>query len=119
MTVLTVQLHPMKLHGTYMNSFMFNLGLVLSCAIPAVQFCDEAFKDYGRLTAIRTMMGVQIHYLQGMSVMWEYNIFVYAIIGFAFLTTGVLIARPRDNASPVDDIRKKIERQVRENRDVV
>ncbi|KAJ0407253.1 hypothetical protein P43SY_008028 [Pythium insidiosum] len=107
-------LHPMKLHGTYMNSMLFNLGLVLACCIPAVQFCDEAFRDYGRLTAIRTMMGVQIRYLQGMSYLWEYNIFVYGILVFALLTTLYLIAKPRDNASPVDDLRKKIERQVRE-----
>lgn len=112
-------LHPMKLHGTYMNSMMFNLGLVLMCAIPAVQFCDEAFKDYGRLTSIRTMMGVQIKHLQGMRFFWEYNIFVYGILVFALLTTIILIAKPKDNASPVDDIRKKIERQVREHRSVV
>jgi LMBR1 domain-containing protein 1 len=84
-------LHPMKLHGTYMNSMMFNLGLVLMCAIPAVQFCDDAFKDYGRLTAIRTMMGVQIRYLQGMSFFWEYNIFVYGILVFAIITALFLV----------------------------
>uniref|UniRef100_K3X7A6 Uncharacterized protein n=1 Tax=Globisporangium ultimum (strain ATCC 200006 / CBS 805.95 / DAOM BR144) TaxID=431595 RepID=K3X7A6_GLOUD len=111
-------LHPMKLHGTYMNSMLFNLGLVLSCSIPVVQFCDQAFQDYGRLTSIRTMMGNQIHYLQGMSFFWEYNIFVYAILAFSLLTMMFLIAKPKDNSSPVDEIRKKIERQVRETRSV-
>lgn len=84
-------LHPMKLHGTYMNSMLFNLGLVLSCSIPTVQFCDQAFQDYGRLTSIRTMMGNQIRHLQGMSFFWEYNIFVYAILAFALLTTVFLV----------------------------
>lgn len=84
-------LHPMKLHGTYMNSMLFNLGLVLSCSIPAVQFCDQAFKDYGRLTSIRTMMGTQIYHLQGMSFFWAYNIFVYAILVFALLTAIFLV----------------------------
>ncbi|DAZ99869.1 TPA: hypothetical protein N0F65_008612 [Lagenidium giganteum] len=112
-------LHPMKLHGTYMNSLLFNLGLVLFCAIPAVQFCDEAFKDYGRLTAIRNLMGVQIRYLQGMTFFWEYNIFIYGILVFCLITGIFLGIKPRDNASPVDDIRKKIERQVREHREGV
>lgn len=110
-------LHPMKLHGTYMNSFLFNLGLVLFCSIPAVQFCDEAFKDYGRLTTIRHMMGVQIRYLQGISIFWEYNVFVYAILAFCFLTGVFLSIKPKDNATALDGIRKRIEKQVRTSRD--
>ncbi|KAL4118587.1 hypothetical protein PRIC2_010912 [Phytophthora ramorum] len=114
MRCFCIALHPMKLHGTYMNSLVFNLGLVLLCAIPSVQFCDQAFADYDRLTALRTLLGVQIHYLKGMSVVWDYNIFVYAIIIISIITAGILLAKPRDRASPVDDIRKRIERQVRE-----
>ncbi|KAE8958695.1 hypothetical protein PR002_g30788 [Phytophthora rubi] len=36
MRCFCIALHPMKLHGTYMNSLVFNLDLVLLCAIPAV-----------------------------------------------------------------------------------
>ncbi|KAF1777680.1 Lipocalin-1 receptor [Phytophthora cactorum] len=103
-----------EVHGTYMNSLIFNLGLVLLCAIPSVQFCDQAFADYDRLTALRTLMGVQIHYLKGMRTIWDYNIFVYAILIISLITAGILLAKPRDRASPVDDIRKRIERQVRD-----
>ncbi|KAF1783237.1 LMBR1-like membrane protein [Phytophthora cactorum] len=114
MRCFCIALHPMKLHGTYMNSLIFNLGLVLLCAIPSVQFCDQAFADYDRLTALRTLMGVQIHYLKGMRTIWDYNIFVYAILIISLITAGILLAKPRDRASPVDDIRKRIERQVRD-----
>ncbi|KAF4316909.1 hypothetical protein BBO99_00008267 [Phytophthora kernoviae] len=114
MRCFCIALHPMKLHATYMNSLVFNLGLVLLCAIPSVQFCDQAFADYDRLTALRTLLGVQIHYLKGMSVVWDYNIFIYAILIISLVTAGVLIAKPRDRSSPVDDIRKRIERQVRD-----
>ncbi|GAB9467301.1 hypothetical protein Gpo141_00004653 [Globisporangium polare] len=69
-------LHPLKLSGTCMNSMLFNLGLVLLCSILVVQFYDQAFQDYGRLTSIRTMMGNQIYHLQGMSFFWEHNLFV-------------------------------------------
>ncbi|KAG6614306.1 LMBR1-like membrane protein [Phytophthora cinnamomi] len=114
MRCFCIALHPMKLHATYMNSLVFNLGLVLLCAIPSVQFCDQAFADYDRLTALRTLLGVQIHYLKGMRTIWDYNIFIYAIIIISFITAGILMAKPRDRASPVDGIRKRIERQVRE-----
>lgn len=114
MRCFCIALHPMKLHGTYMNSLIFNLGLILLCAIPSVQFCDQAFADYGRLTAIRTLMGVQIHYLKGMRTIWDYNIFIYAILVISLVTAGILLAKPRDRASSVDGIRKRIERQVRD-----
>ncbi|KAL8008832.1 putative LMBR1-like membrane protein [Plasmopara halstedii] len=93
MRCFCIALHPMKLHGTYMNSLIFNLGLTLLCAIPSVQFCDQAFADYGRLTALRTLMGVQIHYLKGMSTIWDYNIFIYAIFVISFLTAAILLAK--------------------------
>ena len=34
-----------------MNSFLFNLALILLCASPCAQFCSRAFADYGRFTA--------------------------------------------------------------------
>ncbi|KAI9916688.1 hypothetical protein PsorP6_017040 [Peronosclerospora sorghi] len=114
MRCFCIALHPIKLHGTYMHSMLFNLGVVLVCAIPAVQFCDQAFAEYDRLTALRTLMGVQIHYLNGMRPLWDYNIFVYAILCISSITAGFLVANPRDRASPVDDLRKRIERHVRD-----
>lgn len=53
MRFLCMTLHPMKPGKTYMSSFMFNIGLVLLCALPVVQFCSNAFADYARFATIR------------------------------------------------------------------
>ncbi|RHZ12412.1 hypothetical protein DYB37_001268 [Aphanomyces astaci] len=105
-------LHPMEYNGTYMNSFLFNLALILLCCIPVVQFSNQAFSDYVRLTTIQTMMGIQLRYMKGFSAFWVHNVFLYAILVIVLLTTLYLAVRPRDTSSKTDAIRKKIEKQV-------
>lgn len=90
------QIHPMKLNKTYMSSFMFNVGLILLCALPVVQFCVTAFSDYARYTNISQVMGTQVEYLKFFKWFWSSNIFVYALLGVAVLTTLYLFCKPRD-----------------------
>jgi LMBR1 domain-containing protein 1 len=45
-------IHPMEVGKTMMNSFLFNVGVVLLCEIPVIQFCSEAFSIYARVTSI-------------------------------------------------------------------
>ncbi|GMH91355.1 hypothetical protein TrST_g2166 [Triparma strigata] len=97
-----ITLHPMKLNGTYMNSFLFNLGLILLCSLPVVQFSTIAFADYARFTNVNQIFGVQIKYLQFFSYFWTTNAFIYAILGMAVLSTAYLMCKPRDlPADPV------------------
>ena len=35
--------HPMKRDETWMNSFLFNINLVLICSVSVCQFCTKAF----------------------------------------------------------------------------
>ncbi|OQR83860.1 hypothetical protein ACHHYP_14190 [Achlya hypogyna] len=106
-------LHPMEFNGTYMNSFMFNLTLILLCCIPCVQFANQAFSDYVRLTTIQTMMGIQLKYMKGFTVFWAKNVFLYILLAFVLVTIIFLAIRPRDTSSKTDKIRRKIEKQVR------
>ncbi|KAF0697385.1 Aste57867_11937 [Aphanomyces stellatus] len=106
-------LHPMEVNGTYMNSFLFNLALILLCCIPCVQFSNQAFGDYVRLTTIQTMMGIQLKYMKGFTFFWVHNVFLYIILSIVLLTILYLAVRPRDTSSKTDAIRKKIEKQVR------
>ncbi|OQR92546.1 hypothetical protein THRCLA_08676, partial [Thraustotheca clavata] len=106
-------LHPMEFNGTYMNSFLFNLALILLCCIPCVQFSNQAFGDYVRLTTIQTMMGIQLKYMKGFTFFWAHNVFLYILLILTFLTLVYLAIRPRDTSSKSDGIRKKIEKQVR------
>ena len=43
-----------------MNSFLFNVWLLLLCAVSCVQFCFGAFQSYAQLTAIDMLLGVQV-----------------------------------------------------------
>ena len=61
---MLVDLHPMRPGRTYMSSFMFNIGMVLLCALPSVQFAQEAFSEYARFTVIRQLFGIQVENLQ-------------------------------------------------------
>jgi len=103
---LFFQIHPMKLNKTYMSSFMFNVGLILLCALPVVQFCVAAFPDYARYTNISQVMGTQVHYLKFFTFFWTNNIFVYALLAVTGLTTLFLFCRPRDRTG-IDSISLK------------
>ena len=90
------EIHPMKLNKTYMSSFMFNVGLILLCCLPVVQFCTTAFADYARYTNIAQVMGTQVQNLKFFTWFWTSNVFVYALLAVTALTVVYLFCRPRD-----------------------
>jgi len=90
-------IHPMKVNGTMMNSFLFNVMLVLLCTIPNIQFCTEAFSIYARVTAVDLLFGTQIKYLRYLSFIWSNNIFLYVMFVFVALTSIYLCLKgPKD-----------------------
>ena len=103
-----LQIHPMKVGKTYMSSFMFNIGLVLLCALPAVQFSQEAFADYAAFAEIRQIFGVQVHNLQFFGWWFDNKVFIYAFMGFTILTSIYLACRPRDQAANGQALRDRL-----------
>ena len=93
---LFFQVHPMKYNKTYMSSFLFNIGLVLLCALPVVQFSVSAFEDYARNTTINQVVNVQLQYLKFFGWWWRNKVFDYAFIGLILLTCIYLGCKPRD-----------------------
>lgn len=98
---MAMQIHPMKVHKTYMSSFMFNVGLVLLCALPVVQFTVTAFPEYARYTNVVQIMGTQVQYLKFFTWFWEAKIFIYAMLAFTVLTILYLSCKPADNNKAV------------------
>lgn len=92
------QVHPMKYNKTYMSSFLFNIGLVLLCALPVVQFSAMAFKDYARNTTISQVVNVQLKYLRFFGWFWRSKVFEYALLCIMFLTCIYLGCRPTDSS---------------------
>ena len=95
---LFFQVHPMKLNKTYMSSFLFNIGLVLLCALPVVQFSVSAFQDYARNTTINQVVNVQLQYLKFFGWFWQKKVFEYALLVILLMTCIYLGCRPRDSS---------------------
>ncbi len=95
--VACIQLHPMILGKTYMSSFLFNVGLVLLCALPVVQFSAQAFSDYARDSTINQIFNVQIENLKFFGFWFTNKIFIYVFLGFFVLTALYLLIKPKDS----------------------
>jgi len=102
------KLHPMEVGKTYMSSFMFNIGLVLLCALPVVQFCQNAFSEYCASATIRQIFGVQIQYLTFFGWFWNNNFFVYCFTILFGLTVLYLACRPKDQAANGQGLRDRL-----------
>lgn len=91
-------IHPMKCKGTPLNSILFNVLMVLISSATVVQFAQEAFSDYARLTDADVIFAAQIKYLTFYSFFFENNVFIYALLGWFLLTLIFLLVRgPRDH----------------------
>jgi len=101
---LFFQVHPMKLNKTYMSSFLFNIGLVLLCALPVVLFSASAFQDYARYTTISQVVNVQLKYLRFFGWFWRNKVFEYALLCIMLLTCIYLGCRPRDSSSGTNSL---------------
>ena len=106
--LLLFHIHPMKVGKTYMSSFLFNLALVLLCALPVVQFCQQAFADYAAFAEIRQLFGVQIQYLQFFSVFWNNDIFIYIFFVVSILTAIYLARTPKDQSASGQALRDRL-----------
>ena len=93
-------IHPMKKDKTYMNSFIFNVSLILlgSCAI--TQFCADCLYDYVSFTDIDSLFNVMIKNLIIFSIFYKYHIFQYIFFGVFIISFIFLICRPTDRRKP-------------------
>lgn len=81
-----ITIHPMKWGATLMNSFLFNVGLILLCSISVIQFCSTAFAYYAQATAAQEIFGHTLQSLRGIKYLYKYNVFQYAFVILAGLT---------------------------------
>ncbi|CAK9180871.1 unnamed protein product [Ilex paraguariensis] len=89
-----ITIHPMKWGATLMNSFLFNVGLILLCSIrlsthgllSVIQFCATAFAYYAQATAAQEIFGHTLQSLRGIKYLYKYNVFQIAFITLAGLT---------------------------------
>jgi len=93
---LLVEIHPMKLGGTYMNSFLVNTGLILFCVAPLIQFVSSTLKEYVVQTDMDVIFTQQIAHLRVFQVFYENNVFEIIMLSVAFITAVLMLCFPND-----------------------
>ncbi|KPA79570.1 hypothetical protein ABB37_05382 [Leptomonas pyrrhocoris] len=77
------QIHPMKKHDTLVNSFLFNVSLLLITSYAVIFFAARSFQDYVAYTAINGLMNVFVMHLRGIGVFIKWAQFCF--LGMALL----------------------------------
>ena len=95
------QVFPMKKNATYMNTFMFNVTLILLASCSITQFCSDCLEDYVAFTDINMIFNVQIRYLRFFRFFYKYHLFQYIMFGIFLISLIYLILRPSDNINNV------------------
>eukprot|EP00164_Ancoracysta_twista_P001856 GFYU01002440.1.p1 GENE.GFYU01002440.1~~GFYU01002440.1.p1 ORF type:complete len:480 (-),score=160.37 GFYU01002440.1:238-1677(-) len=100
------QIHPMKVGGTMMNSFLFNCALIMICTLSVVHFCTDAFNLYTRLTAMDMFFGTQIRNLKFFKYFWSFGVFSYTLFSISGISLIYFAMNPRDK-SKEDELAEK------------
>ena len=79
-----------------MNSFLFNILIILISSVSITQFCAYSFSQYGSGTDLEIIFSVQIKYLKFFNWFFRYHVFEYILFGFAILSFLYLICRRQD-----------------------
>ena len=95
------EVFPMKKDGTYMNSFLFNVTLILLSACSITQFCADCLEDYVAFTDINMIFNVQIRYLRFFKIFYKYHIFQYILFAVFVISLFYLLIRPTDSLKKV------------------
>ena len=113
MRIFILPMHPMVAGKTMANSFLFNIGLILICTLPVVQFAVDSFREYARLTDIAMILNVQVRYMDFFGVIFKNSIFVVVLLGFALLCLLYLLACGKRSHNDRTD-EKKLQKDIKD-----
>eukprot|EP01084_Bolivina_argentea_P014613 27308_1 len=108
-------LHPMKINGTYMNSFLFNVGVICICTPAVLQLSVDAFSNYLSNSVIVGFFNVQVRYLEFFHYFFVNNVFIISLLIVAVLAAIYFAYRPTDASYKADEIHAALQR-LEENR---
>lgn len=75
-----ISVHPLEKGKTLLNSFIFNVQLVLLCVLPTVQFATNAFNAYAVYTSASVIFGSQMNFIRGFRFFFQYNVFLLGLL---------------------------------------
>jgi LMBR1 domain-containing protein 1 len=93
------RVHPMKKDATPMNSYLFNVLMMLICSVAITTFCANAFSVYVRLSEIFTIFNVQVRYLEFFRYFYTNNVFEIMLLCWSVISLIFLLFK---NRQPVD-----------------
>eukprot|EP00929_Paragymnodinium_shiwhaense_P049276 TRINITY_DN24867_c0_g1_i1.p1 TRINITY_DN24867_c0_g1~~TRINITY_DN24867_c0_g1_i1.p1 ORF type:complete len:446 (-),score=123.34 TRINITY_DN24867_c0_g1_i1:228-1565(-) len=103
-------IHPMRYKNTPLNSILFNVEMVLISSAAVVQFTQEAFADYARLTDADVIFSAQVKYMKFYRFFFENDVFIWTLLIWFLLALIYLLVRPRD--VPVVKFDKKSDKKL-------
>eukprot|EP01015_Nassula_variabilis_P016371 TRINITY_DN2509_c0_g2_i1.p3 TRINITY_DN2509_c0_g2~~TRINITY_DN2509_c0_g2_i1.p3 ORF type:complete len:101 (-),score=6.10 TRINITY_DN2509_c0_g2_i1:100-402(-) len=99
----------MKVNETWMNSFLFNVMLILLSSVSVTQFVAQAFSQYTRLTTIDLIFGTQIRYMKFFRFFFDNQIFEYALFIWSIICGLYLLLRPREQINVEKEVDKRFD----------
>ncbi len=84
--LLLFTVYPMKLGGTLMSSFLFNVNLIMLSAVAVIQFCARAFDGYAAETSVSEIFGGEIENLRGLGILFKEQVFLYCFFACAMMS---------------------------------
>lgn len=90
-----------------MNSFLFNILIILLTSVSVIQFCSDSFREYGSMTDIELIFSIQIKHLEFFSWFYDNRVFEYILFGVIILTTFFLLICTNTKKNSLEYLYKK------------
>lgn len=96
---LILEIHPMKVGGTYMSSFLVNVLLLLLQMPALIQFLAIALSETVVLTDVDTIMNQSVRFTSFFKYFFVNNVFIFLLLAFSFLAGLMAYVFPSDRDS--------------------
>jgi LMBR1 domain-containing protein 1 len=107
---LIMEIHPMKVGGTYMSSFLVNMILLLLQTPALINFIALAFSNSFVLTDIDTIMNSMVRYTTFFVYFFENNVFVWLLMAFTVLAACLVWALPDQGKISSKRLKKRMDK---------
>ncbi|KAL4484994.1 hypothetical protein ABPG74_020171 [Tetrahymena malaccensis] len=107
-------IHPMRPNETWMNSFLFNLNIILITTVALVQFVSKCFSQYMRYTELDQIYGRQVEYLEFYKYFYTNNVFEIALLAWSGLSAFYFIYKSQEKPKlllEIEQQKTKMEKQ--------
>lgn len=90
--ILFIEIHPMRLHATPLNSFLFNVLLMVLGVLPQLQFMVFFFADYTEGSTVQIFFARTVSNLLYLKEFFNY--YIVAVIAIFVVATVLIFACP-------------------------